>query len=69
MLEEIFINYDPSFFQRIDGSLQVDSIPINKLRVVRTVYPEAKIEDGDTSLILRPSKPHIPLLFVDKSTI
>ena len=37
---------------------------INKLRVVRAVYPEAKIEDGDTCLILHPSKPHVPGLFV-----
>lgn len=37
---------------------------INHLRTVRAVYPEAKVEDGDTCLILRPSKPHVPLLFL-----
>lgn len=36
---------------------------INQLRVVRTVYPEANVEDRGTCLILRPSKPHIPVLY------
>lgn len=37
---------------------------INHLKVVKAVYPEAKVEDGDTCLILRPSKPHVPALFL-----
>lgn len=34
---------------------------LHQLRAVSAVYPEAKIENGDTGLILLPSKPHIPL--------
>ena len=30
-----------------------------KLRAVLVIYPEAKIENGDYGLILKPSKPHI----------
>jgi len=35
---------------------------LSQLKAVSTVYPEAKIEEGDTCLILSPSKPHIPLV-------
>ena len=35
---------------------------LHQLRAVSVVYPEAKIEDSDTGLVLLPSKPHIPLL-------
>lgn len=37
---------------------------LTQLKAVSTVYPEAKIEDGGTHLILHPSKPHIPLLAI-----
>ena len=36
---------------------------VKQLRHVMLVYPEAKIEDGDTCLILHPSRPHIPILY------
>ncbi len=32
-----------------------------QLKAVSAVYPEAKIEEGNTCLILYPSKPHIPI--------
>ncbi|MCP4278792.1 MAG: pirin [Alteromonas sp.] len=35
---------------------------LHQLKTVSIIYPEAKIEDGGTGLILMPSKPHIPLL-------
>ena len=38
---------------------------LNHLRSVLTVYPEAKLEADESSLILRPSKPHIPILPVE----
>ncbi len=35
---------------------------LKQLRSVLVVYPEAKISEGDTGLLLKPSKPHIPLI-------
>jgi hypothetical protein len=37
-----------------------------QLKAVLAVYPEARVEDGDTHLVLRPSKPHIPSLLITK---
>ena len=34
---------------------------LTQLKSVSVVYPEARIEDGESCLILRPSKPHIPV--------
>jgi len=31
-------------------------------RAVLVVYPEAKVADGETGLLLKPSKPHVLLL-------
>jgi len=35
---------------------------LNQFRKVRTVYPELNIEDNELGLILKPSKPHIPMI-------
>lgn len=35
---------------------------LKQLRSVLGVYPEAKISQGGTGLLLKPSKPHIPLI-------
>ena len=39
---------------------------LNQLKAVLTVYTEAKIDDSEDCLILRPSKSHIPYVPVDK---
>lgn len=35
---------------------------IRQLRAVSVVYPEAKVESDEANLILRPSKPHVPII-------
>ena len=35
---------------------------LKHLRAVLVVYPEAKVSEGDTGLLLKPSKAHIPLI-------
>lgn len=37
---------------------------VTHLKAVRAVYPDAKIEDGGNVLILRPSNPHVPQIYV-----
>jgi hypothetical protein len=37
---------------------------LKQLRSVLVVYPEAKVSEGDTGLLLKPSKPHIPLIAI-----
>jgi len=34
---------------------------LKQLRIISVIYPQAKIEDSGTCLILRPSKPHVPM--------
>lgn len=38
---------------------------IGQLKSVIAVYPEAKVENDDNVLILKPSKPHIPLIIAE----
>lgn len=35
---------------------------LKHLRAVQVIYPEAKLSEEENSLLLKPSKPHIPLL-------
>jgi len=47
------------------GLLDFKRAFLRQLRAVHVLYPQAKIEDGDSGLILKPSPPHVPM----KSTI